>query len=109
MQAATDGAMPQPTETNRLLTSAEYLASLHDGRAVYLDGERVKDVATHPAFRNSARSVARLYDSLHDPAQRELLTAVDERGIRTHRFYQPSYTPQDLLASREAIAAWARL
>jgi 4-hydroxyphenylacetate 3-monooxygenase len=109
MQAATDGVTTPPEETNRLLTSAEYLASLDDGRAVYLDGERVKDVANHPAFRNSARSVARLYDSLHDPAQRELLTAVDERGIRTHRFYQPSYTPQDLLASREAIAAWARL
>ena len=36
-----------------------------DGREVYIYGERVKDVTTHPAFRNAARSIARLYDALH--------------------------------------------
>src|SRR5262245_13073283 len=51
----------------RPFTGAEYLASLRDGREVYIYGERVADVTTHPAFRNAARSVARLYDALHDP------------------------------------------
>ena len=45
----------------------EYLESLRDGREVYIYGERVKDVTTHPAFRNTARTIARLYDALHDP------------------------------------------
>jgi 4-hydroxyphenylacetate 3-monooxygenase len=49
-----------------LLTGAEYLESLRDGREVWIDGERVRDVTEHPAFRNAARSVARLYDALHD-------------------------------------------
>ena len=31
----------------------EYLESLRDDRAVYIYGERVKDVTTHPAFRNT--------------------------------------------------------
>ena len=31
-------------------TGREFLESLHDGRAVYLDGERVTDVTSHPAF-----------------------------------------------------------
>jgi aromatic ring hydroxylase len=31
-------------------TGASYVVALNDGRAVYLDGERVKDVTTHPAF-----------------------------------------------------------
>ena len=53
----------------RPFTGAEYLESLRDGREVYIYGERVKDVTTHPAFRNAARSIARLYDSLHDPKQ----------------------------------------
>ncbi|GCB51260.1 4-hydroxyphenylacetate 3-monooxygenase [Streptomyces sp. NL15-2K] len=35
----------------------EYLESLRDGRAVWLDGELVKDVTEHPAFRNTARSM----------------------------------------------------
>jgi 4-hydroxyphenylacetate 3-monooxygenase len=44
----------------RPFTGKQYLESLRDGREVYIYGERVKDVTTHPAFRNAARSVARL-------------------------------------------------
>ena len=50
----------------RPFTGDEYLESLRDGREVWIYGERVKDVTTHPAFRNSARMIARLYDALHD-------------------------------------------
>ena len=42
-------------------TGAEYLRSLNDGRRVFVDGESVKDVTAHPAFRQAARSVANLY------------------------------------------------
>ncbi len=37
------------------------------------------------------------------------MTAEDRHGIRTHRFFMPSYSPADLLASREAIGHWARM
>jgi 4-hydroxyphenylacetate 3-monooxygenase len=47
-------------------TSAEYLETLRDGREIWICGERVKDVTTHPAFRNTVRMLARLYDALHD-------------------------------------------
>jgi 4-hydroxyphenylacetate 3-monooxygenase len=53
-------------DTKRPFTGEEYLASLRDGREVYINGERVADVTTHPAMRNSARSLARMYDALHD-------------------------------------------
>ena len=53
---------------NNLLTGQAFLDSVRDGREVWYAGERVKDVTTHPAFRISARNIARLYDSLHDPA-----------------------------------------
>src|SRR5262245_23460619 len=56
----------------RPFTGAQYLESLRDGREVYIYGERVEDVTTHPAFRNTARSIARLYDALHDPQIRDL-------------------------------------
>ena len=95
--------------TDELMSGSEYLASLRDGRAVYLYGEQVRDVTTHRAFRNSARSIARLYDALVDPAHRESLTTVDRLGIRTHRFFTPSYSSSDLFAAREAIAHWSRL
>src|SRR3989441_9009900 len=92
-----------------MMTGAEYLESLRDERAVYLYGERVKNVAAHPAFRNAARSIGRLYDALHDPALQDLMTVVDKHGIRTHRFFAPSYSAAELLAARDAIAHWARL
>jgi 4-hydroxyphenylacetate 3-monooxygenase len=92
-----------------LMTGAEYLESLRDGRAVYVDGERVADVTRHPAFRTAAQSVARLYDALHAPGTRETLTGKDDYGIVTHRFFKPSRSAADLLAAREAIAGWSRL
>ena len=45
----------------------EYLESLRDGRTVYIGGERVDDVTTHPGFRNAARSYAKTFDARFDP------------------------------------------
>ncbi len=45
-----------------LRTGDQYLELLRDGRQVVLGGEIVTDVTTHPAFRNTARSFARIYD-----------------------------------------------
>ena len=47
-------------------TGKEFLASLDDGREVWIYGERVKNITTHPAFQNCARMLARLYDALHE-------------------------------------------
>ena len=40
-----------------------YVASLRDGRAIFLDGERVDDVTTHPAFVEPIRRIAERYDA----------------------------------------------
>ena len=53
---------------------AEYLESLKDGRRLWLMGQRVEDVTTHPALAGCARSVAAVYDLQHDVAHQELLT-----------------------------------
>jgi paerucumarin biosynthesis protein PvcC len=91
----------------RPLTGEEYLESLRDGREVWIDGEKVADVTEHPAFRNATRSVARLYDALHDPANDMLTT--DRRGIRTHKFFAPAYSSEDLVDAREALKIWSRM
>jgi 4-hydroxyphenylacetate 3-monooxygenase len=91
------------------LTGEEYLESLRDGRSVFIDGEKVADVTEHPAFRNSARSIARLYDALHDPAGPDVQRGSHRLGIATHRFFMPSYSAEELLEARDAIAAWARM
>ena len=53
---------------------ADHLKSLRDGRAVYIDGERVADVTTHPAFRNAVQSAAALYDHQARPENIERMT-----------------------------------
>ncbi|MFD6756873.1 4-hydroxyphenylacetate 3-hydroxylase family protein [Micromonospora gifhornensis] len=95
----------------RPLNGAEYLDSLLDDREIYLYGERVKDVTSHPAFRNPARMTARLYDALHDPANRGVLTAPTDTGGEgfTHPFFRTPRSVEDLVADQQAIAAWARM
>ena len=56
-------------------TGEEYITGLKEHpREVWIDGEQVQDVTTHPALRNGVRSVAALYDMQHDPALREEMT-----------------------------------
>src|SRR5690606_32569405 len=92
-------------------TGAEYLESLRDGREVYIYGERVADVTTHPAFRNTARMTARLFDALHDPARNgEILLPADTDGRgMTHAYFKPPKTVEESIAGRNAIAAWQRI
>ncbi|UGS37312.1 4-hydroxyphenylacetate 3-hydroxylase N-terminal domain-containing protein [Capillimicrobium parvum] len=101
------------TTTQRQLpfTGDEYLESLRDGREVWIYGERVDDVTTHPAFRNSARSIARLYDAMHDPQYRDRLTAPTDTGNGgfTHPLFKVAHTRDDLRASRDAVRVWAEL
>ncbi|KKB36924.1 4-hydroxyphenylacetate 3-hydroxylase family protein [Bacillus thermotolerans] len=92
-----------------MLTGQQYLESLKDGREVYLNGEKINDVTKHPAYRNSARSIARMYDALHDPEMGKVLTAETEYGDRTHKFFRTPNSARDLLESRDAIAQWAKL
>jgi 4-hydroxyphenylacetate 3-monooxygenase len=96
---------------NRPFTGAEFLESLRDRREVYIYGERVKDVTRHPAFRNAAVSMAKLYDALHDEPTKSVLTAPTDTGSGgyTHRFFKAARSREDLLGQRDAIAQWARL
>jgi 4-hydroxyphenylacetate 3-monooxygenase len=92
------------------MTGDEYVESLRDGREIYVYGERVDDVTEHPAFRNAVRSIASLYDALHAPEAEGVLRAPTDTGNGgwTHPFFKTPRTPEDLIRSRDAIAAWQR-
>lgn len=80
----------------------DYLESLCDGREVWLDGERVKDVTRHAGFRNTAASIAGLYDLAHDSEYSEVLTC---GGV--HRAFAVPRSYEDLVARRTAYKVWA--
>ncbi|GAB2743267.1 4-hydroxyphenylacetate 3-hydroxylase N-terminal domain-containing protein [Salinifilum aidingensis] len=100
-----------PQAQQRPMTGDEYVESLRDGRELWLYGEKVDDVTTHPAFRNPVRMTARLYDALHDPDEQDVLTRPTDTGSNgfTHPFFRAPRSAEDMVADRDAIAEWARL
>jgi 4-hydroxyphenylacetate 3-monooxygenase len=62
-------------------TGEEYKASIRDSRAVYINGERVKDVTAHPAFKPLVDIRARIYDLQHEPATRHLMTYQEDGNV----------------------------
>src|SRR5580658_6346813 len=108
-------AQPQPkpifgATRTAPFTSQEFLESLRDGREIWIYGERVKDVTTHPAFRNTVRMLARLYDALHDQRKSTLCIETDTgSGGYTHKFYRAPRSAEELVGARDAIAEWARV
>jgi 4-hydroxyphenylacetate 3-monooxygenase len=111
----------------------DYLASLRDGRAIFLDGERVADVTTHPAFAESVRRIAERYEAAGrapdlttclDPASGAPIGAMwliprsaEDLGRRraVHRFWaEGSYglmgrTPDHVASVLTAFAGWRQL
>ena len=86
----------------------DYIDSLRDGRAVYIDGERITDHVDHPAFRNAVRTVAGLYD--YQAAHPETMTFRSPGNGRDVSFAWEIPTTPELLKKRaEGHLAIARL
>src|SRR3989441_10213766 len=97
----TSSSMESDTVGVRPFTGQEYLESLRDGREVWIYGERVKDVTTHPAFRNTARMIARLYDALHDERKSVLCADTDTgSGGYTQKFFKAARNAEEMVESR---------
>src|SRR5512146_3271816 len=94
----------QTAQAMRPMTGDEYLESIRDGREIWIYGERVKDVTTHPAFRNTVRMIARLYDALHDPKRKDILTTPTDTGggTVTHKFFKATKNAEELVGARDA-------
>lgn len=82
----------------------EYLREISsDGRGVFLDGEHVPDVTTHPGFSPPTRVVASLYD-LASTAQG--LTYQVE-GTSHSAMWLPPRSGEDLIARQRVHRHWA--
>jgi 4-hydroxyphenylacetate 3-monooxygenase len=89
-------------------TGREFLESLHDGRAVYLDGERVTDVTSHPAFAEPIRQVATMYDLARERWDPDTTTYVEPAtGSRTSAMWLIPRSAADLALRRHIHRAWS--
>ena len=75
-------------------TGEEYKQGIRDGREVWIDGERVKDVTAHPALKPIIDVKARMYDMAHEGRYANDLTYVE--GNEKHSiFYRPPTEQKD--------------
>ncbi len=88
-------------------TGAQHIASLRDGRSVYLDGGLVADVTTHPAFRGAVQSAGMLYDHQARPENIERMTFDCGGGRRASRAWQMPRSREELVARRQALSDWS--
>ena len=89
-------------------TGAEYIKGLQAQECeVWLRGERVKDVTTHPGLANGVRAIASLYDLQHE-LRDEMTFVSPASGERLGLSFIIPRT-QDELARRGAMMLrWAR-
>ena len=82
-------------------TGEQYRASIRDSREVYVNGERVKDVTTHPMFKPLVDIRARVYDMQHEPATRHIMTCEQDGEVNAIGNKLP-FTQQDWWDKRRA-------
>ncbi len=88
----------------------EYIASLRDGRRLYLDGELIRDVTAHPAFAAPVRTIASLYDAASDPANaRDMACQVPEMDGTVNAIWLIPRSRADLDARRRAHQLWQNM
>ena len=91
-------------------TGAEYIKGLQNQeREIWLRGERVKDVTTHPGLANGVRAIAALYDLQHGPALRDEMTYVSPTSReRVGLSFVIPRTRQELERRGAMMLRWAR-
>ncbi|MDB5788362.1 4-hydroxyphenylacetate 3-hydroxylase family protein [Caballeronia mineralivorans] len=85
-------------------TGEQYRDSIRDGRQVWINGERVNDVTTHPMFKPIVDIRARIYDMAHEKATQDVMSYVDtQTGERNAVGLKLPYTQQDWHDKRLAV------
>jgi 4-hydroxybutyryl-CoA dehydratase/vinylacetyl-CoA-Delta-isomerase len=90
----------------------EFKESLRDGRRVFMFGEQVDDVTTHPILKISTDTAAGDFVLTHseDPAVRDLFVAPHpDTGEPVSRYFIPPHTSEDLETRLRMIGQSIRL
>lgn len=87
-------------------TGAEYLAGLRDDRDVWIHGEKVADVTSHPGMNRGPQTLARFLDKQFDPTLQDVLT-YKEDGERIAMSFLAPKSPEDIRRRGAAYYEWA--
>jgi len=90
-----------------LRTGKAFLDSLRDDRQIFMDGERIADIAGDARTAGAARTLAELYDLQHDPALIERMSFVPPGGgERAGLSFIEPHTVDDLIRRRDMVKTW---
>ncbi|MBN9018966.1 MAG: 4-hydroxyphenylacetate 3-monooxygenase [Rhizobiales bacterium] len=91
-------------------TGKQHIESLKDGRTIYIDGRKVADVTTDPAFAHAVATAGSFYDFQAAPENIEQMTFVSPKtGDRVSRAWQLPRNHRELVERRQALERWAAL
>ena len=90
-------------------TGAEYIKGLQDNPpTVYLNGQKVQDVTTHPGLRNGVHTMAKLLDMQHNELKSEMTYESPTTGNPVGMSFLTPRTHEDLNRRRTMMHHWAR-
>ena len=91
-------------------TGQQYIDGLKaQQREVWLGGERVRDVTTHPGLSGGVKAIAHLYDMQHDAKLREVMTFPSpSTGEPVGRSFDMPKTQEALETRSRMMLNWAR-
>ncbi len=83
-------------------TGEEYRESISDNREVWINGEKVKNLTTHPAFKPVVDIRARIYDMQHEAQTRDAVI-YEENGEKFAIGLKLPYEKKDWEDKRKAV------
>lgn len=89
-----------------LRTGQQYRDGLKDGREIWMDGERVKDITTHPHFKPIVDKKARMYDIQFDKKYAPDLFSYQDGAQRNATLLKRPVAQQDWWDKWNAIDAF---
>ena len=88
-------------------TAQQYMDSLRDDRAIYIDGERIKDVTRDYRFIGAAETMAELLQMQHEPDHIDTLTYTSpSTGNKVGMSHIQPKSKDDVKARGDAMKMW---
>lgn len=79
-----------------MIENNRYLQRLNDGRNIWLDGDIIKNVGEHPAFKGTVHTIQSLLDLQTKTGSKSLLTYKTEEGLDANLSFFVPRTHEDL-------------
>ncbi|WP_240371584.1 4-hydroxyphenylacetate 3-hydroxylase family protein [Anoxybacteroides rupiense] len=86
-----------------------FIESLKDGRSVWMDGEKINNLAEHPDFSGTLATINRLWEMLDSPKEQKIVGFVSPKtGQYVHQSFLVPADLKDIISRREAFTLWSR-